>query len=664
MRLHVRALRDRSGQGRPLEETVSAVMRCVSDYPRSEEFQKIIARLWQEQGESERAFAAWLGIALRFPASMEAFNALVAFARKRNGPEGAKAIVHARFPRMPKPLDQLLAYAEACDLAGLAAERRTAFTRLGKSFRTRSDPWASATSWLEEDWTLYRWPAVFVRRLAAGTGLGRPILRWQQRLAAVVDDAEAGPAGWRGRGAAAPSVKVLGALFDRVLEQRRQGIPKQEASARGVVLLTGSLGAGGAERQLVNTAAGLAGMSVERRILADGTALDEISVLARSLRDRKDGAFYLSELQGAGVEVQSYRDLPDFAGSLPASAARSALSALGFLPWSTAEAVIKLTDILKSKNPAVVHIWQDGLVYAAGLAALLAGVPRIVLGGRSTPPPDRRAEYLVEYDVIYRSLLRASGVKLTVNSRHAASRYAAWLGVDTASIAVVPNGVVPPPAIADRASEDAFAAFDRATGPASLTLGAVMRLDEVKRPLLWIDVAARVLNRLPHARFILVGDGPLRARVERRAATLGIAGRCLFAGRSSCIGYWLTRMDALMLLSSHEGLPNALIEAQLAGVPVITTPAGGAPETLIPGVTGIVTSADPHVHDIADAIASLAAQPDRLRAMGEAARQWARDAFPMSRMLENTLRLYDSTARHASYPSLQAPRIAEAEPAF
>jgi glycosyltransferase involved in cell wall biosynthesis len=168
-----------------------------------------------------------------------------------------------------------------------------------------------------------------------------------------------------------------------------------------------------------------------------------------------------------------------------------------------------------------------------------------------------------------------------------------------------------------------------------------MRLDEVKRPLLWIDAAAGVLSRVRDARFVIVGDGPFRTRAERRAETLGIAGRCLFVGRSDCVGYWLSKMDALMLLSEHEGLPNALIEAQLAGVPVITTPAGGAPETLISGTTGLITSFTPTPSEIGDLVSALV-HAGSLRKMGLAAERWAGETFPISRMLSKTMELYGS----------------------
>ena len=183
------------------------------------------------------------------------------------------------------------------------------------------------------------------------------------------------------------------------------------------------------------------------------------------------------------------------------------------------------------------------------------------MSGRSTPPPDRRERYPAEYDIIYRSLLKAPGVTLSVNSHHSAKRYATWLDIDPERIAVIHNGVSPLVTTARaEAAAKLFEEFDRRTAPSNLTIGAVMRLDVVKRPLLWIETAARVLSTMPNARFVIVGDGPFRSRMERRSDALRIGDRCLFVGASDCVGYWLSKMNVLMLLSEHEGLPNALIE--------------------------------------------------------------------------------------------------------
>lgn len=643
-RLKARGLRDHARSSGQYEQAITELMEFVCRYPQVEEFQKIVARLLQEAND-ERAIAAWLGVTRRFPLAMGPFHNLIVLVHRRKGPAVAAAVLKAKFPHVPRRIEQLLAYAEASDLVGDTAQRQIAFERLSLIFSSRKNSWLAASSWLDEEWGEdLRTPAILLRRLAGGAGLRPPVLSEDRRLNDIIGDWERS-----GRGPfdkeAAPSIRALSALFDRVIWERSSRPRPPRVGRAPVVLLTGSLGSGGAERQVVNTAIGLSQLPPAQRTLDNGVILDPVSVVARSLKDRKDGKFYYPELRAGNIEVESYREFEDFAGDLGSSAVRPALAVLGFLPWSTAEAVIKLTDWLRRKDPEVVHIWQDGLVYAAGLAALLAGIPRIILSGRSSPPPDRRDNYLIEYDVIYRSLLRAPGVKLSVNSRHAATRYASWLGIDREQITVVPNGVNAQSAFGDEASEATFQEFAARTGDATLTLGAVMRMDEVKRPLFWIDAAAALLNRLPKARCIIVGEGPFRVKAERRAEALGIGQRCLFVGRSTSVGFWLSKMDMLMLLSAHEGLPNALIEAQLAGVPVVTTPAGGAAEALVEDKTGLVLPRKASPHEIAELISGLAARPDRLREMGTAARAWAGGTFPISRMLANTLEVYDAAGR-------------------
>jgi glycosyltransferase involved in cell wall biosynthesis len=152
-----------------------------------------------------------------------------------------------------------------------------------------------------------------------------------------------------------------------------------------------------------------------------------------------------------------------------------------------------------------------------------------------------------------------------------------------------------------------------------------------------------------------VGDGALRQEAQEYAQRLGIADRVLFTGLSGSVGYWLTRMDTLMLLSRFEGMPNVLIEAQLAGKPVVTTPAGGAPETVLNGRTGWVLSSAETI-DIEEAAAHLfdmsILSAARRNAMSESARAWAEQAFSVESMLERTVRVF-----MAPYPMPMLPEV-------
>ncbi|MBC7985245.1 MAG: glycosyltransferase, partial [Sphingomonadaceae bacterium] len=145
------------------------------------------------------------------------------------------------------------------------------------------------------------------------------------------------------------------------------------------------------------------------------------------------------------------------------------------------------------------------------------------------------------------------------------------------------------------------------------------------------------------ARFILVGSGPLRAAAEDFAARLDLAPRALFVGRTPHVGFWIEKMDALALTSRHEGLPNVLIEAQMLGVPAVTTPAGGAADAVAPLDCNFILpeAADVDAALAADHLASLANRDgDSALADASRLRAWARARFAVDTMAERTIDLF------------------------
>lgn len=89
-------------------------------------------------------------------------------------------------------------------------------------------------------------------------------------------------------------------------------------------------------------------------------------------------------------------------------------------------------------------------------------------------------------------------------------------------------------------------------------------------------------------RFVIVGDGPERSELERRARESGIADLVLFAGHQNEVGTYYGMADAFVLPSHTEGSPNALLEAMSAGLPIVSTDAGGAAELVSNGNTALV----------------------------------------------------------------------------
>jgi len=267
----------------------------------------------------------------------------------------------------------------------------------------------------------------------------------------------------------------------------------------------------------------------------------------------------------------------------------------------------------------------------------MAGVPRVQLVIRGLPPVIRRHMFQPEYEVMYRALAAVPGVEFISNSKAAARAYATWLDVPLERFAIVYNGVQRMEAHSSEPLDAQWQDFLGATPDADHTIGGVFRFDTDKRPLLWIRFAARYAKAHPNARFLLVGGGRLLDDAIALAESLGVRDRILFVGRSTDVGYWMKHMDVLVLLSSFEGLPNVLIEAQFQGVPVVSTPAGGADECFIEGVTGhILGSADKTDLDEACVkVHALVGRAHNPEIFLPAERDFLDAKFSVPRMLEN-----------------------------
>ena len=139
--------------------------------------------------------------------------------------------------------------------------------------------------------------------------------------------------------------------------------------------------------------------------------------------------------------------------------------------------------------------------------------------------------------------------------------------------------------------------------------------------------------------FVLVGDGALKNEVLEIVSNGLISKRVHMLGSAEDIPTILRCFDLFLLTSRLEGLPNVLIEAQAAGVPVVTTPAGGAVEALDGGHTGLIAP-DHSAESVAATCLQLLNNAEMRRRMSRAASDFARRTFSLERMLQETLRLY------------------------
>jgi glycosyltransferase involved in cell wall biosynthesis len=233
----------------------------------------------------------------------------------------------------------------------------------------------------------------------------------------------------------------------------------------------------------------------------------------------------------------------------------------------------------------VVHTWQDATNVAAGLAALAAGVPRVVLSTRSLSPD--HFPFLTPYmRPAYRAMLGSRRVAILNNSRAGAASYAEWLGVAADRIEVLHNALAVPGMGGDHAT------FRRTAGiPADApVIGSVFRLSEEKQPLLWLDAVLAALTQRRDAHAVLIGDGPMRGEVLARLKDTPAEARFHYFAAWRPAAEAIAAFDLFFLASRVEGLPNVVLEAQTAGVPVVATEVGGMAEAVLPGRTAILVA--------------------------------------------------------------------------
>lgn len=175
--------------------------------------------------------------------------------------------------------------------------------------------------------------------------------------------------------------------------------------------------------------------------------------------------------------------------------------------------------------------------------------------------------------------------------------------------------------------------------PRKYIIGAAGRLSPEKGYGDLIDAAAEGVKNHPGAGFLLFGDGPLHGALARQILKLNLTDNFVLAGFRPDLDRWLPNFDAFVLPSYTEGLPNVVLEAFAARVPVVATAVGGTPEVIDDGQNGyLVPAADSH--SLAERITRLL-DDDRLRqTMGMSGYYRVRDHFTFEAQARQYAQLY------------------------
>lgn len=290
----------------------------------------------------------------------------------------------------------------------------------------------------------------------------------------------------------------------------------------------------------------------------------------------------------------------------------------------------RLGRVLRGRSPDIVHVHsRSGADFYAGVAASRAHIPAVLT--RRVDNPEPRLWARSKYGR-YAALV---GISRAIRGQLEGAAGSSLGRVHHISSAIDPLRFRPDPKARLRLrGELGIAANEYA-------IGAVGQLIPRKGHDILIDAFSTVLAREPRSRLLLVGEGPMRARLERQIAGERIADRVHMLGHRNDVDALLNAFDLFVHPARSEGLGLAVLEAMACKLPVIATRTGGLPDSIENGRNGLLVL-PAHSVELARAILRVKASPAESARMADAAREHVLEECSIAEMSRRYLGVYES----------------------
>ncbi len=306
-------------------------------------------------------------------------------------------------------------------------------------------------------------------------------------------------------------------------------------------------------------------------------------------------------------------------------------------------AVLRLAQLIRRERPTILHTHTAKAGAVGRVAALLAGGARPPIVVHTFHGHVLRGYFgpvrTLGFRLLERWLARVTTALVAVSPE--VRDDLVRLGVAPAEkFTVVRLGIELQARVADRDGRDETR---RSLGiaPDRFMVGWIGRMTAVKRTSDVLLAFKELRRRGVDACLCLVGDGPERDQVERRAHELGIMRDTLFLGYQEEVAPYYAAFDAMILPSGNEGTPVSAIEALAARRPVVATRVGGVPDVVRDGEDGFLVDLGA-VDQLAEALARLAHDPALRERMGEAGRSRVLARYSVERLVDDMDELYRS----------------------
>jgi glycosyltransferase involved in cell wall biosynthesis len=315
--------------------------------------------------------------------------------------------------------------------------------------------------------------------------------------------------------------------------------------------------------------------------------------------------------------------------------AQEGLRFVGLTPHSEfdMQAAWQLGRILRDAKPEVIHAHDP---MGVALAAMALQMYRPAAGRAPLVVASRRVDFHLKRHAFSKWKYRHIDVFIAASA--VIARILAHDGIAADRIEIVHDGVNLG-LIDKQPVVDAHAEFWLPHG--APIVGNVAALAAHKGQKHLVAAASQVIQQVPDARFLIVGEGELQEALERQIKHLGLERHITLTGFRNDALSLIKSFDVFAMSSVTEGLGSAVLEAMAARRAVVATSAGGIPEVVDDGVTGLLVP--PHDEPaLAAALVELLGNRERRDAMGAAGRARVEASFSIERMVEKTLAVYQT----------------------
>lgn len=311
-------------------------------------------------------------------------------------------------------------------------------------------------------------------------------------------------------------------------------------------------------------------------------------------------------------------------------------------PFIDLSVIIKLVKVLKSQNIDIVHVhgYKAGLL--GRIAARLAGtkvvfltVHNFVFGSGGKRPRFKEMLLNTVNSVLDRNTQCIIAVSQELKRDIIVRRKISEARILGAKIVTVNNGID----VKQYRSSGNLNILSQLGIPPGQLVGTVARLAPQKGIEYFVRAAAMVSMVKKETYFIVVGDGPLRERLEEEAKALNLKGKLFFIGQREDVPNILPLLEMLVIPSVMEGFGLVALEAMAASRPVVASRVGGLPEVVEDGVTGLLVPPG-NAEALGAAILKLLGDEEKAREMGRKGYKRVQERFSIEIMARQMQDLY------------------------